>query len=212
MPATAPPRQADGADRVAPVPAPAAARPFASGSARQALASACTPHTPGIPPGSLGHPAPADETVPASPTVPSGHAPGRAGRAPGRPARLMPGHAALPQLAREQAEAAAIVAALPGLRAARGRPGRRAGHAGRPGRRRRHADLAARKSPPPSQPTWTASRPSCNACCCRATPTTSAMPSSRSAPAPAATSRRCLPPTWRACTCATASAWAGAPR
>ena len=44
---------------------------------------------------------------------------------------------------------------------------------------------------------------SCRPRCCRATPTTSATPSSRSAPAPAATSRRCSPATWRACTCAT---------
>ena len=32
------------------------------------------------------------------------------------------------------------------------------------------------------------------------------------APAPEATSRRCLPPIWRACTCATASATDGAAR
>ena len=48
--------------------------------------------------------------------------------------------------------------------------------------------------------------------CCRATRTTRATPSWRSAPAPAATNRRCSPATWRACTCATASAAAGAPR
>ena len=45
---------------------------------------------------------------------------------------------------------------------------------------------------------------SCRPRCCRATPTTRATSSSRSAPAPAATSRRCSPPTWRACTCAIA--------
>jgi protein subunit release factor A len=45
---------------------------------------------------------------------------------------------------------------------------------------------------------------------CRATPTTSATRSSKSAPVPAATNRRCSPPTWRACTCAIASATAGA--
>ena len=42
---------------------------------------------------------------------------------------------------------------------------------------------------------WT---PSCSNCCCPRTPTTSATPSWRSAPAPAATSRRCSPATWRA--------------
>ena len=53
---------------------------------------------------------------------------------------------------------------------------------------------------------------SCSWRCCRATRTTSAMPSSKSAPAPAATNRRCSPATWRVCTCATASAAAGAAR
>jgi protein subunit release factor A len=47
---------------------------------------------------------------------------------------------------------------------------------------------------------------------CRRTRTTRATPSSKSAPAPAATSRRCSPATWRACTCAGANARAGAPR
>ena len=46
----------------------------------------------------------------------------------------------------------------------------------------------------------------------QATRTTSATPSSRSAPAPAATNRRCSPATCCACTCATPSAAAGAPR
>jgi hypothetical protein len=43
-------------------------------------------------------------------------------------------------------------------------------------------------------------------------PTTRATPSSKSAPARAATNRRCLPATWRACTPATPNARAGRSR
>jgi hypothetical protein len=56
------------------------------------------------------------------------------------------------------------------------------------------------------------SKPSCTPCCCRATPTTSATPSSRSAPARAARKPRCLRRNWRACISATPSGKAGAPR
>ena len=49
----------------------------------------------------------------------------------------------------------------------------------------------------------------CSACCCPRTPRMRATPFWKSAPAPAATSRRCLPASWRACTCATPTAWAG---
>ena len=109
------------------------------------------------------------------------------------------------ELGREHAEASALVELLPPLRAARARP--RGGAAScspsRPATPRwprwRSEEVAA---PPP--PTSSACSPSCRRRCCRATPTTRATPSSRSAPAPAATSRRCSPPTWRACTCAIA--------
>ena len=74
-----------------------------------------------------------------------------------------------------------------------GRDGRR----GSARRRRRARRACSRRCRPP---------------CCRAIPTTSATSSSRSAPAPAATSRPCSPPTWRACTCASPSGAAGAPR
>ena len=112
------------------------------------------------------------------------------------------------ELSREQAEVRGAGRALPPLRAARARPGRRARDAGRPrdGRDGARGDRRGRA------PTSSACTPSCRPRCCRATRTTSATPSSRSAPAPAATSRRCSPATWRACTCATASARAGAPR
>jgi peptide chain release factor 1 len=56
---------------------------------------------------------------------------------------------------------------------------------------------------------WRSWKTSCSACCCPRTRTTCAMPSWKSAPALAATSRRCLPATCCACTPALPSARAG---
>jgi peptide chain release factor 1 len=53
------------------------------------------------------------------------------------------------------------------------------------------------------------SMPNCRSCCCRATPTTSATSSWKSAPAPAATNRRCSPATCSACMPAMPNASAG---
>ena len=47
---------------------------------------------------------------------------------------------------------------------------------------------------------WRRSKATCRRCCCRKTRTTSAISSSKSAPAPAATSRRCSRATCCACT------------
>ena len=52
-------------------------------------------------------------------------------------------------------------------------------------------------------------RSSCRSCCCRRIPTTTRTSSSKSAPAPAATNRRCSPATCSACIRATPSASAG---
>ena len=63
---------------------------------------------------------------------------------------------------------------------------------------------------------WRAGCPSSSArsacCCCPRTPTTRRAPSSRSAPAPAATRRPCSPATCFACTSATPTSRAGAAR
>jgi peptide chain release factor 1 len=59
---------------------------------------------------------------------------------------------------------------------------------------------------------WPRSTSSCRRCCCRRTKTTSATSSSRSAPAPAATNRRCSPATCCACTRALPNATAGRSR
>ena len=61
-------------------------------------------------------------------------------------------------------------------------------------------------------PIWSACTDRCRRRFFRAIPTTCATSSSRSAPAPAATSRRCSPPTSPACTCATPNGAAGAAR
>ena len=111
-------------------------------------------------------------------------------------------------LTREQAEVAQPGRSASAIPAARSRPGSRARDAATTPTWPR---WRARKSPRP-RPTSQRLTANCRPRCCRATPTTSATPSWRSAPAPAATNRRCSPATWCACTCAMPNAAAGGPR
>jgi hypothetical protein len=91
--------------------------------------------------------------------------------------------------------------------AGRGRLQSRAGHAGRS-----RDEGAGRGGDARGRARMARSRTSCSVRCCRAIPTTSATCSWKSAPAPAATNRRCSPATCSACIRATPSASAGRSR
>ena len=104
---------------------------------------------------------------------------------------------AIARLTREHAEIGPVVARFRDYRERGGRPRGR--------RRRWRADPAMRDFAEEERARGASahrrrSRASCRPRCCRRIPTTSATSSSRSAPAPAATSRRCSPATCSACT------------